>query len=151
VRAQISSLLKIVRTAALAAAIALPTLAVVSPATPVASAPAVKDFDVTGSLDCGVRSGQKCVFTDWETGPKLAMFTKDISGEKMRFEVDASWLRDHLTAFRQDDFVWFVVRDGIGPLPVVVHVVEHRCHDGRFPHGQVAHGLSTRDRCVTPG
>jgi len=146
-----SRLLTFIRTAALVAAIAVPTLLTAGPAAPVASAAMIKDFDVTGTLDCGVRSGRKCEFTDWETGPKLAMFTEDISGEMMRFEVDASWLRDHLTAFRQDDFVWFVVRDGIGPLPVVVHVVEHRCMDGRYPHGQVAHGLSTRDDCKTPG
>lgn len=140
---------------ALLAVAAIVTVAVATaPAAPVATAmpaPMVKDFDVTGSLDCGVRSGQKCVFTDWETGPTIAMFTEDISGETMRFVVDASWLRDHLTAFRQDDFVWFVVRDGIAPLPVVIEVVEHRCHDGRYPAGQVNQGLSTRDDCETPG
>jgi len=135
----------------LAAAFVVTTATLAVPAAPVATAAAVKDFDVTGSLDCGVRSGQKCVFTDWETGPILALFTEDISGESMRFVVDASWLRDNLTAFRQDDFVWFTVRDGIGPLPVIVSVVEHRCHDGRFPHGQVNHGSSTRDICATPG
>ena len=108
---------------------------------------ASKDFDVTGSLDCGVMSGHKCVFEDWDDGPTIGLFTKDISGVTERFEVDASWMRDHLTAFRQDDFVWFLVRDGISELPVIVSVVEHRCHDGRFPHGQVNHGLSTRDDC----
>jgi hypothetical protein len=105
------------------------------------------DFDVTGSLDCGVRSGQKCQFEDWGDGPTIAMFTEDVTGETERFVVNASWLRDHLTAFRQDDFVWFVVRDGIGDVPQVVSVVEHRCYDGRYPHGQVNHGNSTRDDC----
>lgn len=108
---------------------------------------ASKDFDVTGSLDCGVRSGERCHFEDWDTGPMIAMFTEDVSGTSERFVVDATWLRDHLTAFHQDDFVWFVVRDGIGPVPQVVSVVEHRCMDGRYPHGQVSHGLATRDRC----
>jgi hypothetical protein len=111
------------------------------------SVAASNDFDVTGTLDCGVRSGQTFVLEDWEEGPMLALFTEDISGTSERLVVDASWLRDHLTAFRQDDFVWFVVRDGIGPVPQVVSVVEHRCHDGRYPHGQVNHGLSTRDTC----
>ena len=77
----------------------------------------------------------------------IGMFTKDIFGTTERFVVDASWMRDHLTAFRQDDFVWFQVRDGIGAAPVIVSVVEHRCFDGRYPHGQVNHGLSTRDEC----
>lgn len=139
------------RTTLLAAAVLVILSTTLAPAAPIATAATVKDFDVTGSLDCGVRSGQKCVFTDWETGPTIGMFTEDISGETMRFVVDASWLRDHLTAFRQDDFVWFVVRDGIGPLPVIIEVVEHRCHDGRSPAGQVNQGLSTRDDCETPG
>ena len=108
---------------------------------------ASSDFDVTGSLDCGVRSGHRCDFGDWDEGPVIALFTEDVSGTSERFVVDASWLREHLTAFRQDDFVWFVVRDGVGPVPHVVSVVEHRCHDGRYPHGQVNHGLSTRDDC----
>jgi hypothetical protein len=112
-----------------------------------ASVLATNDFDVTGSLDCGVRSGQKCHFEDWEAGPIIALFTEDVSGTSERFVVDAAWMREHMTAFRQDDFVWFVVRDGIGPVPQVVSVVEHRCHDGRYPHGQVNHGLSTRDDC----
>lgn len=146
-----SQLFTMLRTALLAAAVLVVLATTLTPAAPIATAATVKDFDVTGSLDCGVRSGHKCVFTDWETGPTIAMITEDISGEPMRFVVDASWLRRHLTAFRQDDFVWFVVRDGIGPLPVIVEVVEHRCHDGRYPAGQVNQGLSTRDDCETPG
>ncbi|MGE3271624.1 MAG: hypothetical protein AB7P40_22930 [Chloroflexota bacterium] len=139
------------RMALLFAAMLFTAVSFTPAATSVATAQTIKDFDVTGSLDCGVRSGDRCQFADWEIGPKLAMFTEDISGETMRFEVDASWLRDDLTAFRQDDFVWFVVRDGIAELPVIVSVVEHRCHDGRYPQGQVARGLSTRDACETPG
>jgi len=113
----------------------------------VAPVSASKDFYVTGSLDCGVMSGQKCVLDDWDDGPTIALFTEDISGVSERIEVDASWVRDHLMAFRQDDFVWFLVRDGIRDLPTIVSVVEHRCQDGRFPHGQVNHGLSTSDDC----
>lgn len=147
-----AQLRKLVRTALLTVAVLGTVItSAIAPATSVATAATVKDFDVTGTLDCGVRSGQKCVFSDWETGPSLAMYTEDISGESMRFVVDASWLRDHLTAFRQDDLVWFTVRDGIGPIPVVVSVVEHRCHDGRYPAGQINQGLSARDRCESPG
>jgi hypothetical protein len=111
-------------------------------------APALaKDFDVTGTLDCAVASGQKCIFTDWETGPTLAIFTEDVSGEMMHFEVDASWIRDDLTAFRQDDFVWLVVRDDAGPVPVAVGVIEHRCNDGRVALGQANQGRSDGQRC----
>lgn len=106
-----------------------------------------KDFDVTGTLDCAERSRQKCDFLDWESGLTLALFTEDITGERMRFEVDASWIRDHLDSFGQDDFVWLVVQDTAGELPVAVAVIEHRCNDGRFPHGQVNQGQSTGQRC----
>jgi hypothetical protein len=146
-----SLLHRLLTSAVLAAAIFATPASTTAPVASASPAGIVKDFDVTGSLDCGVRSGQKCQFSDWETGPTLAMYTEDISGEQMRFEVDASWLRDHLTAFRQDDFVWFTVRDGISEHPMIVSVVEHRCHDGRYPAGQVNQGLSTHDACVMPG
>ncbi len=106
-----------------------------------------KEFDVTGTLDCGVRSGDKCQFVDWETGPKLAVFTEDISGTRERWEIDASWIRDDLMKFGQDDFVWFTVRDEGSNVLRATGVVEHRCNDGRIPHGQASHGRSTGSVC----
>src|SRR5215210_4225043 len=70
-----------------------------------------KECDLTGTLDCDVRSGKKCEFIDWETGPRLGILTRDISGNLERATVDASWVRDDLSDFGQDDFVWFTVQD----------------------------------------
>ena len=110
-----------------------------------------REFDITGTLDCGAVSGHKCTFSDWDTGPVIGVFTEDISGTRQRVLIDTSWVKKSMDDFGQDDFVWFTVWDGIGEHPVVVSVVEHRCQDGRYPHGQVAHGLSTSDFCKMPG
>jgi hypothetical protein len=115
-------MIRLLRTALLGAA-SLVSLLPVSP--PVARA---EQFDVTGTLDCGIRSGRECQFPDWSTGPELAVFTKDISGNLDRVILDASWVRDRLTDFGQDDFVWFTVDDGVGPDPHIISVVEHRCN-----------------------
>jgi hypothetical protein len=106
-----------------------------------------KDFDVTGTLDCGAQSGRKCDFVDWDTGPTLAIFTEDISGDRLLFEIDASWIKDDLTDFGQDDFVWFVIRDDAGPMPVAIQVIEHHCNDGRIALGQTNQGRATGQRC----
>lgn len=113
------------------------------------STPAVlaKEFDVTGTLDCGIRSGRKCSFSDWATGPKIGVLTRDLSGNLERVVLDASWIRDDLTDFGQDDFVWFVVRDDAGPDLRAIAVIEHRCSDGRFAQGQVNQGRSNGERC----
>src|SRR4051794_15805184 len=60
---------------------------------PVAPAQA-KEFDVTGTIDCGVRSGTKCDFTDWSTGPVIGVLTEDISGTRERVLIDASWVKN---------------------------------------------------------
>src|SRR5882724_2862513 len=72
------------------------------------AAPALaKEFDVTGTIDCGVRSGNKCDFTDWSTGPTIGVLTEDISGTRELVQIDASWVKNDLNDFDQDDFVWF--------------------------------------------
>src|SRR4051794_3457519 len=55
-----------------------------------------KDFDVTGTIDCGARSGHKCDFTDWDTRPVIGMLTEDSSGTRERARIDASWIKDDL-------------------------------------------------------
>ena len=102
---------------------------------------------MTGTLDCGTASGYACEWADWETGPLLGIITEDITGEPMRFEVDASWIRDDMVAFGQDDFVWFTVRDDAGPVPVAIAVIEHRCSDGRIALGQANPGASDGQLC----
>ena len=119
-------------------AVALGALLQATPSTALA-----KDFDVTGTLECGQRSGEKCQFADWSTGPMLGVITSDLSGNRERVVLDASWMRDRLNEFDQDDFVWFTVRNDAGPGLKIISVVEHRCREGKFNLG-----LSTGSYCV---
>ena len=95
-----------------------------------------KDFDLSGTLDCGVTSGAECTFADWAAGPTFGVLTDDISGTTQRVVVDASWVREDLTEFGQDDYVWFIVRDAVGKNLQVISVVEHRCKDGTMNPGR---------------
>ena len=114
-------------------------LALIQGSATVASA---KEFDLTGTLDCGQRSGRKCQFADWSTGPTMGVLTKDMSGNLERVVVDASWVRDRLTDFDQDDFVWFTVRDDLGPNLKITSVVEHH------GDGTDNQGLSNGNRVI---
>src|SRR5262249_54018345 len=106
-----------------------------------------KDFDVTGTIDCGALSGRKCDFTDWDTGPVIGILTEDISGTRERVLVDASWVKKDLNDFDQDDFIWLTVRDGLGPNLQATGVVEHHCNDGRFSLGIINQGRSNGNGC----
>jgi hypothetical protein len=112
--------------------------------TPVA---ATKEFDVTGTIDCGALSGRRCDLTDWDTGPDIGVLTEDISGTRERVLIDASWVRNDLSDFDQDDFIWLTVRDGLGPNLQATGVVEHHCADGRFSLGIVNQRRSSGNRC----
>jgi hypothetical protein len=112
-----------------------------------ATSVAAKEFDVTGTIDCGALSGRKCDFADWDTGPVIGVLTEDISGTRERVLIDASWVKSDLTDFDQDDFIWLTVRDGIGPNLQATGVVEHHCTDGRFSLGIVNQGQSSGNRC----
>ena len=115
---------------------------------PVLAVPvAAKEFDVTGTIDCGALSGRKCDFTDWSTGPVIGVLTEDISGVRERVLIDASWVKNDLTDFDQDDFIWLTVRDGLGANLQATGVVEHHCSDGRFSFGIVNQGRSSGNRC----
>jgi hypothetical protein len=101
-----------------------------------------KDWDLTGTLDCGIHSNVKCHFKDWATGPTFGVFSEDIGAARQRVTVDASWVRDDLQEFGQDDFVWFVVRDLGNQKLQILSVVEHRCVDGTLNPGR-----STANTC----
>lgn len=128
---------RIVRGAVIGA-LALGTMFQAAPSTALA-----EEFDVTGTLECGQMSGRRCQFSDWSTGPAIGVITKDISGNTERVVLDASWVREDLSRFDQDDFVWFTVRDDTGPKYRITGVVEHRCNEGKYNLG-----LSTGSYCV---
>jgi hypothetical protein len=125
-----------------AAGLAILTLAQISGQTVQA-----KEFDVTGTIDCGARSGKKCDFTDWSTGPVIGVLTEDISGTRQLAMIDASWVKHDLDNFDQDDFVWFTVEDNGGPNLQATGVLEHRCNDGTADLGTINQGKSTGHHC----
>ena len=102
-----------------------------------------KDFDITGTIDCGKVSGNKCAFSDWETGPRLTVITSDLGSSRQPVVVDASWVRNNLPSLEQDDFVWFTLRDDAGPGLRVIGIREERCKAGTFNQG-----LSSQSSCV---
>jgi hypothetical protein len=102
-----------------------------------------KDFDITGTIDCGQVSGNKCRFSDWATGPRLTVITSDLGSGRQPVVVDASWIRNDLPSLEQDDFVWFTLRDDAGPGLRAIGIREERCKAGTFNQG-----LSTQSTCV---
>src|SRR5687768_4787630 len=53
-----------------------------------------KEFGITGTVDCGRRSGQSCSFES--SDPLMVLHTRDISGVMEAIVVDVSWIMDHL-------------------------------------------------------
>lgn len=106
-----------------------------------------KEFDVTGTIDCGARSGRACHWDDWQTGPVIGVLTEDISGTRQLAMVDVSWVKKSLDDFDQDDLVWFTVEDLGGPNLQATGVVEHRCNDGTASLGIINQGKSTGHHC----
>ena len=64
-----------------------------------------KEFSLSGTVDCGRRSGQSCSFEGSE--PMMAIHTRDISGVMERVVVDVSWIMPHLRErnIEQDDSI----------------------------------------------
>ena len=120
------------------------TLGAVAQATP--SPALAKDFQLTGTVDCGRTSGQNCQFPDFFTGPKVGFITADISGHRQRVELDGSWQRKELEDVEQDDFMRFTVRDDAGPGLIIVSVEERHCRAGTFNQG-----TSTGSHCQRSG
>ena len=103
-----------------------------------------KEFDITGTVECGTRSGHRCQFPDFSTtGPKIGILTTDVSGNLDRIVVNGSWMRDELGGLEQDDYIWVSVRNEGNDLQVI-SVIKHRCKAGTFNQG-----LSTQSTCVT--
>jgi hypothetical protein len=103
-----------------------------------------KEFDITGTVECGTRSGRRCEFSDFSTtGPKIGILTTDVSGNLDRIVVNGSWMRRELGGLEQDDYIWVTVRNEGNDLQVI-SVIQHRCKAGTFNQG-----LSTQSICVT--
>lgn len=76
---------------------------------------AEKEFLLTGTVDCGRRSGQHC-----DVGTTVAVWTTDVSGVRQRVLVDLSWVTSQLGRYDQDDLICLEVRaQGDGTLRAV--------------------------------
>jgi len=69
-----------------------------------------KEIDLTGTVDCGQRSGRHC-----SLGDTLVPRTSDITGELAPAAIMISWIKDQLPSLDQDEDQ----RDNQGvPVPV---------------------------------
>jgi hypothetical protein len=64
-----------------------------------------KEIDVTGTVDCGQRSGKRCSLDD-----TLVLLTDQITGELARATIDISWITKSLPALDQDDEIALTVQ-----------------------------------------
>ena len=66
---------------------------------------AQKEFTIVGTVDCGLPSGRRCTIDD-----VLRLWTSDVTGERARFTVDVSWVKNQLVGYDQDDAICVEVR-----------------------------------------
>ena len=65
-----------------------------------------KEYNIAGTVDCGLRSGQRCSIDS-----TVALWTEDISGSPQRVIVDVSWIRKQLPGLDQDEPIDLEVMD----------------------------------------
>jgi hypothetical protein len=67
-----------------------------------------KTYPITGTVDCGVPSGQRCDIQD-----SISVMTKDLGGDRQRIVVDISWIKKYFEEepFDQDDPICIEVDD----------------------------------------
>jgi hypothetical protein len=72
-----------------------------------------KTFAITGTVDCGVKSGEQC-----DIGDSLDVWTTDISGNLDKVAVDVSWIKEQLDEdeWDEEDRICLEVDDGTGKL-----------------------------------
>ena len=101
-----------------------------------------KDFSLTGTVDCGVRSGRDCPPID----DSLAVYTDDVSGRIERIVIDVSWIKRQLRDLdiEQDDQICLEVRERPSGGLQAIGITE-LCD----LEGTVNPGLSTDDRDVS--
>ena len=68
---------------------------------------AVREFSLSGTVDCGRRSGLRCAI---DAPYLLAVWTEDLSGRRERVIVDVSWIVRQLDGIDQDDLICLTVR-----------------------------------------
>jgi hypothetical protein len=64
-----------------------------------------KEIDLTGTVDCGQRSGKRCSIDD-----TLVLLTDQVAGVLAPAKIDVSWIKGSLPALDQDDEVTLTVQ-----------------------------------------
>jgi hypothetical protein len=84
-----------------------------------------KEFEMQGTIDCGLLSGQNCPIQDFMT-----LYTPAISGKNEPYIFDMSWIRGQLEQGpqRQDDLICLLIEEvpGVGYRGLAVR---DRCED----------------------
>jgi hypothetical protein len=70
-----------------------------------------KDYDIAGTVDCGVPSGNAC-----PVGNSLRLWTDDVTGSKALITIDISWIRNDVANLDQDDPIDLQVTDRPGAV-----------------------------------
>ena len=68
-----------------------------------------KDYNIAGTVDCGVPSGHDCAI-----GDSLRLWTEDVTGTKELITLDISFIRQDLRELGQDDPIDLEVTDRPG-------------------------------------
>ena len=98
-----------------------------------------KEFDVIGTVDCGLRSGQRC-----SLGDTLVLWTDSVSGELARTSLDIRWVKKDLPALDQDDEITVAVESFPDGGLRVLSITSDDKRSGTRNQGQLdANGRST--------
>jgi hypothetical protein len=70
-----------------------------------------KTFAITGTLDCGLKNGERC-----DLGDTIKVWTSDVSGNLDNVAIDVSWIKKQLDEDEWDheDRICLEVQDGAG-------------------------------------
>lgn len=97
-----------------------------------------KDVDVTGTVECGIPSGQRC-----DVGDTLVLLTDSVTGVNEPIPIDISWIKKKLPALDQDDEITLSVELLPNGVLKALSVISAKKRDGT-----VNQGLSTATKDV---
>jgi uncharacterized protein YfaP (DUF2135 family) len=104
-----------------------------------------KEFDVIGTVDCGLPSGRRCSLDD-----TLVLRTDSVSGESERVSIDISWIKRKLPSLDQDDEITLSVELLPNGTLKALSVISVKRRDGLLNQGSSTGSVdvteSRRDR-----
>jgi uncharacterized protein YfaP (DUF2135 family) len=98
-----------------------------------------KEFDVIGTVDCGIATGRRCSLDD-----TLALWTDSVTGVTALVSIDISWIKRKLPSLDQDDEITLSVELLPNGTLKALSVISSKRREGT-----INQGLSTGSREVT--